>query len=372
MSNRMFGGIALAAMMAVGGSAGVQATTPEMQQLIEAARAEGQVEVILSGQVPARLRPLMPKFEQKYGVRVNFQTGSGSAHAQRILAERRVGRFTLDAWLGGANTALTQLIPNNALQPIAPLLIDPDVTDLSKWYKGRHYYVDEQGQYIFAFGAQPIHVISHNRNLVDFSEIRSFWDILDPKWKGKIVTWNPSAQGAGATSVGMYLNPDIGEEWFRRLANEMDVTVVTDARQGAEWLAMGRFHLGLFGISTQADALMDQGFPVQGFQPHHMKEISMLTSSATNLMVMERAPNQKAAQLFVNWLLSREVQQELIEVAQRADSLRVDVDNSVIHPQYRTDRDVEYYVPFVDPRYQTEQTQILGRLRQIFAEAGYQ
>lgn len=348
-----------------------QAPTPQMQALIKAAQAEGEVDVILSGQVPTRLRPLMPGFEKKYGIKVNFQTGGGSKHAQRILAERKLGRRTVDVWLGGANTALTQLVPNNALQPIAPLLIDPDVTDLSKWYKGRHYYVDEFGKFIFAFGAQPIHVIAFNTKQVDFNSLKSYWDIFDPKWKGKIVTWNPGWQGSGATSVGMYLNPAIGEEWFKRLAKEMNVTIVRDARQGAEWIALGRFQIGLFGMSTQADALQEQGFPVQGYQPHQMKEGSMLTSSATNLMVLEGPPHPKAAQLFVNWLLTRETQQELIRIAQRADSMRVDVDNSVIRPQYRKENNVDYYIPFVDPRYQKDQDEILKRMREIFAEAGY-
>ena len=175
----------------------------QLQELIKAAQKEGQVEVLLSGQVPLLLRPLMPEFEKKYGIRVNFQTGGGDQNGQRILAERRVGRYTLDVWLGGANTALAQLLPNHALVPIPELLVDPDVTDLSKWYKGRHYYVDVDQRYIFAFGAQPGQTISFNTNMVKESEIKSFHDLLDPKWKGKMVSWNPSLEGAAATCVGM-------------------------------------------------------------------------------------------------------------------------------------------------------------------------
>jgi iron(III) transport system substrate-binding protein len=342
-----------------------------MNELIRSAKAEGQVEVLLSGQVPLLLKPVMPLFEKKYGIRVNFQTGGGDQNGLRILAERRVGRYTLDVWLGGANTALAQLLPNNALVPINDLLIDPDVTDLSKWYHGRYFYVDAANRYILAFGAQPQQTISFNTNLVKESDINSFHDLLDPKWKGKMVSWNPSVEGAAATSVAMYLHPRIGEEWFVRWAREMQVTVVDDVRQGAEWVALGRFPLGIFGVATQAEKLRSEGFPIQGYIAHPLAEGQTLSSSATNIMVMDRAPHSKAAQLFVNWILTRDTQQAIIKASGTSDSMRIDVDNSVIPAQYRKDPKADYYIAFSDPRYQTQQTEIMARLRQIMIDAGY-
>ena len=73
------------------------------------------------------------------------------------------------------------------------------------------------------------------------------------------MSWSPG-QGAGASILPMFLNPKIGEEWFRRWATEMNVTIVTDARQGAEWVALGRFPIGMFGLNTQAEALKEQGY----------------------------------------------------------------------------------------------------------------
>lgn len=346
-------------------------STPAMQALIREAQAEGKVEVLLSGQVPAQLRPVMPLFQKKYGITVNFQTGGGEQNGQRMLAERRVGRYTLDVWLGGANTALVQLIPNKALVPVKDLLIDPEVTDVSKWYKGRHYYVDIEQQYIFAFGAQPLHTISYNTKLVKPDEIKSYFDLLDPKWNGKMVSWSPHVEGAGILSVAMYLHPKIGEDWFIRWARDMKVTIVNDVRQGAEWVALGRFPLGIFGIGTQADKLRGEGFPIAGFFPHPMAEGEMLSNSATNIMAMDRAPNPKAAQLFVNWVLTREVQQEILKASGRSDSLRVDVDNSVVPEAYRRDPNIDYWVPFVEPRYQKEQTQVINRLREIMKQYGH-
>ena len=169
----------------------------------------------------------------------------------------------------------------------------------------------------------------------------------------------------------MYLNPKIGEEWFVRWAREMNVTLVDDVRQGAEWVALGRFPLGIFGIATQAEKLREEGFPIQGYIAHPLAEGQMLTSSATNIMVMDRAPHPKAAQLFLNWVMTREVQQAIIKTSGLTDSLRIDVDNSMIPAQYRKDPNADYYIAFANPRYQTEQTEIMARLRKIMIDAGY-
>ena len=336
-----------------------------------AARQEGKLELILSGQVPMRLRKAMPAFETKYGVKVNFQTGGGSAHGERILAERRFGRYTVDVWLGGQNTPLVYLLPNKALVPFAELLVDPDVKDPSRWFRGKHHYTDDEGRYIFTWGASPSHTISYNTKLVDPREITSYADLLDPKWKGKIVSWSPAAQSTAASSVPMFLNPKVGEAWFRRWTTEMDVTFVTDARQGAEWVALGRYAIGMFGLNTQAEELKDQGFPIKDYLPHALAEGEILSASAANIMMMDQAPNPNAAKLFINWVLSREGQSAFIKIAEKTDSLRVDVPNDVIEAQYRIDPKADYYVAFADPEYIEKKTEITGRLKKIMQDAGY-
>ncbi len=347
------------------------ASSSEWEALVQAARKEGKVELILSSLIPERLRKAMPQFEKKYGVRVNSQIGGGSAHAERILAERRVGRYTLDVWIGGANTALVQLMPNKALAPVPELLVDPEVTNQSLWFRGKHHYTDPERRYIFTWGASPNYNIVYNTKLVDPNEIKSYADLLDPKWKGKIVSWSPASQGAGANSVTMFLNPKIGEQWFRRWATEMDVTIVSDARQGAEWVALGRFPIGMFGLNNQAATLKDQGFPIMDYMPHPMAEGEILSASAANIMVMDRAPNPNAAKLFVNWALSKDAQAAFVKISEKMDSLRTDVPNDVLEPQYRIDPNANYIIPFTDPEYIARQGEILSKMKKIMQEAGY-
>jgi iron(III) transport system substrate-binding protein len=349
----------------------VSQPSPAWEKLVKAAQQEGRVEVVIAGQAVQKLRPAMGTFEKKYGIKVNFQTGGGGAHAERILAERRSGRYTVDVWIGGANTALVSLIPNKALASIPELLIDPGVTDPSLWFQGKHHYTDPDGRYIFTYAASPAHIIAFNTKMVNPAEIKSIWDLLDPKWKGKIVSWSPGDQGTASTSVSLLLMPKIGEEWFRRWANEMDVTIVKDARQGAEWVALGRFPIGMFGLSTQADWLAGEGFPIQGYLPQPFAEGEALTASASNIMVMEKAPNPNAAQLFVNWALSQEGQSLFIRLGEKRDSLRTDVPNDVIELQHRIRPDREYFVSFTNPDYVNRQGELIETLRRIMKEAGY-
>ena len=342
----------------------------EWEAMVKAAKAEGKVEVILSGQVPQRLRPVFPEFEKKYGVKVNFQTGGGSAHISRLLAERRLNRYTIDVWLGGATGVIASLLPIGAIVPFAGQLVDPDVKDPAKWFRGQHHYIDAEARYVFTWGAAPTYSVAYNTKMVNPNEIKSYADLLDPKWKGKIVSWSPG-QGAGASIVPMFLNPKVGEDWFRRWAMEMNVTIVSDARQGAEWVALGRFPIGMFGLNTQAEALKDQGFPIMDYLPHPMAEGEVLSASAANLMVLDKAPNPNAAKLFVNWALSREGQSAIIKAAEKTDSLRVDVPNDVLEPQYRIDPKADYIVAFSNPEFITRQDEVLAKLKQIMSQAVY-
>ena len=76
-----------------------------------------------------------------------------------------------------------------------------------RWYQGKHHYTDPHGRFIFTWGASPAYVVAINTNLVKPEQIKSYWDLLDPKWKGKIVARSPARRGAAASSVPMLLNP---------------------------------------------------------------------------------------------------------------------------------------------------------------------
>jgi ABC-type Fe3+ transport system substrate-binding protein len=347
----------------------VAAASPEWIELVKSAQKEGKVEVILGGQMPRLLRKIMPEFTKKYGIKVNFQTGSSRKHAARIRAERKSGVFSADVWIGGTGTALSILLPNKMLTPLKPLLIDPDVTDPKRWYKGRHYFTDPVGSYILTWGASPGYIFAINTNLVKPEEIKSYWDIFNPKWKGKIVARSPASRGASSLSVPMLINPKVGRKWFERWASEMDVTIIRDSRQAVEWLATGRFAIAMFGLGTPAQQIAKEGFPVLPYLPHVMKEGETLANFAANIMAMERPANPNAQKLFINWALSKEGQSLFVKTGKTTDSLRVDVPRSLVAPQYQIKPDRDYYISFADPKFINEQRKHLKTLGKIMKKA---
>ena len=126
-----------------------------------------------------------------------------------------------------------------------PALVLPEVTDLSKWWKGKHRYVDPEGQYVFVYQSTlygpPFYT---NTKLVNLESIRSVWDLLDPKWKGKTIALWPRANYVSTALLFMYHHPQVGPKFLERLyGGEMDLTYFSDFRQGTDWLASGKYQI---------------------------------------------------------------------------------------------------------------------------------
>ena len=75
----------------------------EWEKTIEAAKRER--EVVIYGPHNPMYRPLWETFQKSYpGVKINFLPGKGSEHTQRVLAERRAGKYIADLVMGGSSS----------------------------------------------------------------------------------------------------------------------------------------------------------------------------------------------------------------------------------------------------------------------------
>jgi ABC-type Fe3+ transport system substrate-binding protein len=303
----------------------------EWEALIAAARAEGELNIMAGGSASRSFRPIADAFQEKYGVEVRLSTGSSTANVDRVLAERAAGRFTEDFAFAGGRSG-ERLVDANALVPIEPLLIHPEVTDKSLWFDGHYWWSDESQRYMFSFAAavvNPPGSISYNTELVDPDDITSMWDVLDPKWK---VVAAPPTFASGQTSyVQLYSHPEVGPEWVEQFLSADHVTFSTDTRTSVDGLAQGKYHLAVLGANVEAEieALEEQGLQLPvAILNKQLKEAGFLsgTGSSRNVEVLEGAPHPKAAQLFLNWFLSREGQTAMHELSDGTPSptLRVD------------------------------------------------
>ncbi len=147
----------------------------------------------------------------------------GSERVTRIVSERRAGKYLADILIGGVGSAQSGLLKTGLLDPIKHALILPEVLDESKWWQGKHVYGDDENKYIFSFAGAPLYYFHYNTTLVNPQEFKSYWDLLNPKWKGKIVVAEPMTGGTQEPLVFMYHSKDLGPEFLRRFLTEMDL-----------------------------------------------------------------------------------------------------------------------------------------------------
>jgi len=317
----------------------------EWAKTVEAAKKEGRLMIyVFPG---GSMRPIEAGVFQKKFPEIKVVAVAGNP-VPRILAERRAEKYLADIAIGGGATPW-ELYLAKALDPIKDALILPEVTDESKWWQGKHHYIDTERKYAFKFigAADYGNSIHYNSNLIQPNEFKSFWEFVHPRWKGKIEARDVRIPGVGSSNIRrFYHNPALGPKFIKRLFGEMDITFFRDTRQGTDWLATGKFALCFFCPSRDIDKARSQGLPVASFRGL-MKEGASITSSSGNIGLVNRAPHPNAAKLYVNWLLSREgqllVQKEYSEAeAGSSNSLRMDIPKDMVPAEQRPVEGVSY------------------------------
>lgn len=311
----------------VGNSVAQSDWKQEWEKTLAAAEKEGQVTVY--GPPGRQYQDAIDSFQATYAkVKLVYVPGSGTDNAQKLLAERRAGKYLGDAFVGGSGTMVLVLFKGGILDPFPPVLVLPENRDESVWYTKKHLYADPKGQYVFIMqGNAQSHIGAYNTQLVDPREINSYWDVLKPKWKRKMVAYDPKARGHIQTMRGIYYNPAVGPEFIRRLFSEMDVTVSRDQRLIIDWVAQGKFPLSLF--STRNDILdaNKKGLPVDVLEAGPSE--GHMSGGFGHAALINKAPHPNAAKVFINWLLSRDGQLQWQKSTDN-NSLRMDVPKDML------------------------------------------
>src|SRR5215471_15625063 len=124
---------------------------------------------------------------------------------RRFLAERRAGKNLADVFMVGVLRSY-DFYQAKLLEPIKTALILPEVVNESKWWQKTHHYADPEKKYLFRYvGSAQLGQIFYNTRLVNPNDFNSFWDFLNPKWKGKIEARDIRAPGTGAARSGSFI-----------------------------------------------------------------------------------------------------------------------------------------------------------------------
>jgi iron(III) transport system substrate-binding protein len=317
----------------------------EWDKLVQEAGKEGAL-TVYAGDYEAFIK----EFERAYPkIRVSVIIDPRQA-SSRILAERRADKYLADVLMVGPTASITTLA--RTLDPLKPVIMHPEVLDQSKWYGGKHSWADEQGQYTFVYQGNVASAFAINTNLVKPDKIKSYWDFLQPKWKGKIMVRDIRQPGPGAGSARMlYHHPEIGPKYLNRLFGEMDAYLSSDARTMADLLAKGRYAIFFFAGGAEIRDMEIIGLPVAN-RIEGMKEGGLLSANWGTLALMNRAPHLHAARLFINWALSRRGQitfQNVVSTPRNTvNSLRMDIPKEHLEPYERLRPGEKYFASFLD------------------------
>src|SRR5579871_342741 len=166
------------------------AASSAWDQMVAAAQKEGQV-VVSGPTVPDADTKLPAAFKQRFNIDVQYLAVNSSQLASRIQSERAAGQYTIDVSLGGPDTVYGTFLPNKWLDPLKPVLMLPDVVDPKVWPTGAPWFRDPTAEYSLQIfnTIQPFGYI--NTSGVAADELKTADDLLNPKFTGKIASYDP-------------------------------------------------------------------------------------------------------------------------------------------------------------------------------------
>ena len=269
---------------------------PVTPALIEAAKKEGQVVHYTSTDLPVAEK-LAKAFEAKYpGIAVRVERTGAERVFQRIGQEYASNIHAVDVVNSSDAAHFIVWKRDGILAPYVP-------EDVAKFYPPEHR--DPDG--LFASWRVWLSIIAYNTNLVKAEDApKSFADLLDPKWKGKIVKGHPGYSGTIMTAT-YQLQRELGWTWFEQLAKQ-NVMQVQSSADPPKKLELGERAVMADGNEYNILQFKETGRPVQ---PVYATEGSPMIVGPNG--IFKGSPNPNAAKLFQSFCFSREAQQLIID-----------------------------------------------------------
>jgi iron(III) transport system substrate-binding protein len=264
-----------------------QAPDAEWKKVIDAAKKEGKV-VVYNGAVGT---PALPKalaaFEKKYGIRTELLEARASELRERIRTEQAAGKVLGDVSHNGSTTTALQLAEGtfvpygtlpNAGRPVAPFQADGTRAPI----------------YVIQYG-----ILVNTDMVKPGEEPRSWKDLLNPRWKGKILSDDMRALGGGAVFF-MVTTQKFGKEFHEKLAAQQ-LHMNRELRGNYPRVARGEYPV--YAPFTLPDSLDLKGLPVKAILPDEGCPYVRFDGA-----IFKGAPRPNAARLLLDFFLSDESQ----------------------------------------------------------------
>jgi iron(III) transport system substrate-binding protein len=257
--------------------------------IVEAARKEGHVVLYSAFVGLAAHQELKKDFQATYGITVDILEARASEVRERIRIEQAAGRFTADVSENGRTTTTLQIEQDHVFDPHGPL---PGLSHLKP-----EFHADDIRLPVFAI---VYGILANSRLVKPEDEPKSWLDLADPRWKGKILADDFRALGGGGV-LFYTLQEKFGRDFHEKLAGQ-EIKFSREIPANERRIARGELPLYLPVSLTSVPEL--KGLPVRFLVPKEG-----LPYVGYDLALLKKAPNPNAARLLMGYYLGRKMQQ---------------------------------------------------------------
>jgi len=276
--------LAVTALMFAGQALGQSAN-------VDAGKKEGKV-VVYGSVVPQAMDGLHQAFKKKYGIEVDYWRGSSTQVSERALTEWRAGRPGFDIAEGNRGV---QLIMKN--EGLFQKFVPPASEKFPAQYK-------EKDGLITPWRVLPISIL-YNTELVKAVDLpKTFDDLLNPKWMGKISIPDPTRHTTTAQFL-WNLEKFKGDKWLdyvRALAKQKPILVESLAPVTTT-IIKGEAAVGITYIK----------YIKQYKGPVNYIPMDKYLTDPNYLSLSAKSAHPNAAKLYIDFACSTEGQKEIAE-----------------------------------------------------------
>lgn len=338
---------------AAGASAAKPAAAGSWNDVVAAAKKEGKISLI-GPQGNDMREALTQGFMKAYpGIEVDLQSLPGDQTGPKVITPMSAGQHPFDLAITGSSTAIETLMPANVVVPLKDWLVGPNDSDPNQWLNNKFVYSDKAAVYNLAFSAYVKAPWVVNGDQASPSEFKSSKDLLNPKWKDKLVFRSPRTAGGGISVVTYwYATPSLGKDFIKQLASQ-NFTIDNDDRQILDSTARGKYLAAIGPSDVLTNEFMSKGLPIKHVPSSQLAEGAYTTSGNGTLVVFKEPAHPNATKLYLDYFLSKEGQTAWTNTAGIA-SYRKDVPH---------DKVAEYLVPKEGVTYQDNSSEELVKLK---------
>lgn len=259
-------------------------------------KKEGQLVWYTTLIVKQAVRPIVAAFQKKYpGIKIRYSRANSSNTAIKILSEARANRIVGSVFDGTSNA-----------EPLkeAGLVV--------KWTpKGVAAYPAEYRDPEGYWSATHLYFMApcYNTSMVSKKDApKTFEDLLDPKWKGKMAWSLSSSTSGGAGFIGNVLfamGEKKGMAYLRKLAKQKIIPVSASARKVLDQAIGGEYPIALQAFNHHTVISSKKGAPVDWIK------MEPVTNSLAAIGLIKGGPHPNAAKLLIEFMLSVDGQKVL-------------------------------------------------------------